>query len=332
MSTYCQTTPLGDFYGVTDVPIIHDLRHYIMRDTCSSEQEYSDLANKIVKEYSDFVKDIRRVAVEDMKIKKSILSYDDCQVAYVLLSDITDKNIEDYYRNAMIAILKVLDNIQKKDIERFTDNKVIEHDLFIGTASFLHQVLFQILEFTESVATYKEGKDYNRSHSRKQLLSFEIMGMARNLPRHQICYNDIIQNMESIFLIRQAIEVRTQELLGIKCVWDKVNDQEIKIAPDAFIQLLNNVAVHLPDTLSTNIIKKIHVWTNMFVHTGNSYYQWQTEFFWEVIAKFIFDEVVISKEYMLQIPILAKSAVIEDKRDNCEIIMSGNYYKEYGKE
>lgn len=325
MPVYCTKTAMGEFYGITDNPIVSDLHHFIEGINCSSEEDYSRIAHKILDEFDGFVKDVRRVAVEDTKVKKKIASYDDCEIAYNILSDVTEKNIDDYYRNAMIAILKVLENVKKKDLNNITNEKIINRERFIGIASFLHHLLFQICEFTEGVASYKEKKDYNRSHSRKSLMAIEIMGMARQLPRHQICYNDISQNMESVFLIRQAIEVRTQELLQIRGFRHRSNGQEIKVAPDALITLLDNELVKLPGKITPQIIKGIHAWTNIFVHTGQSYYQWETEFYWEIISEYIFDTVDIKEEFIIKIPELALSVVRDIFRDDAEVVMSSKY-------
>ena len=153
--------------------------------------------------------------------------------------------------------------------------------------------------------------------------------MARRLPRYRVYYDDIAQQPESAFLIRQAIEIRTMELIGICGIFDKKSNTMIKISPDAFINLLADERVVLPGNLTVNLIIKIHAWTNNFVHTGRSYYQWQTEYFWEVISSFIFDEVSMDREYMLEIPQKAAGIVKEEKRDDCEVIMSAEYIRKY---
>ncbi len=327
MSVSCFKSSMGEFYSVTDCEILSDLHTYIKRD--NENTDYSALAKKIISEYPKFVKDIKRVAIEDTKVKKKICDYEDCQIANVLLSDVTDRNRDDYCRNAMIAILKVLDNIEKKDLKIYQGEEYIDKHVFGDTAAFLHHLLFQILEFTEQIASYKENRNYNRSSSRKQLRAFEVFDLARRLPRYRVYYDDVAQQPESAFLIRQAIEIRTMELLGICGIFDKKSNSLIKISPDAFINLLADKRVVLPGNLTVNLIIKIHAWTNNFVHTGRSYYQWQTEYFWEVISSFIFDEVSIDREYMLEIPQKVVGIVKEEKRDDCEVIMSAEYVRKY---
>jgi len=326
MSDSCFKSGMDEFYSVTDCEILNDLYTYIKRK--DENTDYSALAKKIICEYPKFVKDIRRVAIEDTKVKKKISFYDDCQVANVLLSDVTEKNRDDYCRNAMIAILKVLDNVEKKDLKNYQE-EYIDNRVFSDTAAFLHYLLFQILEFTEQIASYKENKNYNRSSSRKQLRALEVFYLARRLPRYRVYYDDIAQQPESAFLIRQAIEIRTMELLGIRGVFDNKSNSPIKISPDVFINLLADKRVSLPGNLTANLIIKIHAWTNNFVHTGRSYYQWQTEYFWEVISSFIIDEVSIDRDYMLEIPQRVIEFVKEEKRDDCEVIMSAEYDRKY---
>lgn len=326
MSVSCFKSSMGEFYSVTDCEILSDLYTYIKRE--NENTDYSALAKKIISEYPKFVKDIKRVAIEDTKVKKKISDYDDCQVANVLLSDVTEKNRDDYYRNAMIAILKVLDNVEKKDLRNYQE-EYIDNRVFRDTAAFLHHLLFQIREFTEQIASIKENKDYYRSNSRKQLKAIEVFGLARRLPRYRVYYDDIAQQPESAFLIRQAIEIRTMELLGIRGVFDNKSNSPIKISPDAFINLLADKRVSLPGNLTANLIIKIHAWTNNFVHTGRSYYQWQTEYFWEVISSFIIDEVSIDRDYMLEIPQRVIEFVKEEKRDDSAVFMTAEYIRKY---
>lgn len=86
---------------------------------------------------------------------------------------------------------------------------------------------------------------------------------------------------ESIFFTRQAIEPKVLESLCIEVVVNKKYLRPIKITPDIFIDLRDNNAVKLRDisgavkVLDIDLIKKVHSWTNTFVHSGCGHWFWE---------------------------------------------------------
>ena len=168
MAVSCVSTPLGDFYSITDSNIVHLLRNYIGYATPSlmevAEKELNSATLK--KEFQKFQKDVKRVLYDNFKVKKKLGDYDNRELASKVIN-YSGGDDDNYFRNALIIILKVLEYVEE-EIEKY-DDEGITRELFGGEASYLHLLLSHIQEFVERVASVKENKNYNRSSSRKKL-------------------------------------------------------------------------------------------------------------------------------------------------------------------
>lgn len=332
MAVSCVTTPLGSFYSVTDSEIVHLLQNYIGYggSTLMEKAEEELCVAKLNSQFDVFYKDIKRVLYENFKVKKKINEYDDKWLANEAITYVGGDD-NNYYRNSLIIILKVLEHV-KTEIG-FYHNGMLNRDVFGGYASFLHLLLFHIEEFAGEVATVKEGKNYSRGHSRKRLLAQEVYDLARRLPRSQTYTNEMTHIYESIFFIRQAIELKVLESLFIEAVVNKKHSRPIKISPDIFIGLLDDNAIKLQDingtdrVLNVDFIKKAHSWTNTFIHSGCGYWFWEVEFVRMALQDFIFDNIEIDKEYLKLVPEKILQCIKEEERSDAEVIMSKRYYQ-----
>lgn len=332
MAVSCETTPLGEFYSVTDSKIVHILRNYIgyggstLREKAEEELNFS----KLNSEFDIFCKDIKRVLYDNFKVKKKINEYDDKWLANEIIG-YTSGDDNNYHRNSLIAILKVLEHV-KSEIKLY-DGEMLNRNIFGGEASYLHLLLSHIYEFAGKVATVKESKDYSRSYSRKKLLAQEVYDLARRLPRSQTYTNEMTHIYESIFLIRQAIELKVLESLFIKIVVNKKYSRPIKISPDNFIDLLNDNAVKLQDIhgvereINVDFIKKVHSWTNTFIHSGDGYWFWEVEFIRITLQDFILGKIKIDKDYLKLVPEKILQCIKEEERSEAEVIMLNRYYQ-----
>ena len=331
MAVSCVTTPLGNFYSVTDSGIVHLLQNYIGYGGSTLLDKAEELSiTELTSQFDIFYKDIKRVLYENFKVKKKIAEYDDRWLANEIIGYISGDD-DNYYRNSLISILKVLEHA--KDEIKLYNNEMLNRVVFGGEASYLHLLLLHIEEFAGQVATIKEKKDYNRIHSRKRLLAQEVYDLARRLPKSQTYTNEMTHIYECIFFIRQAIELKVLESLFIGSVVNKRCLRPVKISPDMFIGLLDDEAVKLRNingedrVLDVDLIKKAHSWTNTFVHSGCGYWFWEVEFIRLTLQDFIFGNIEIDKEYLRQIPERILQYVKEEEREDAEVIMTKRYHE-----
>lgn len=330
MPVTCVVTPMGKFYSVTDSEIIPLLRNYIgYGDTVLMQKENLSVV-RFSEQLTIFYKDIKRVLYDNFKVKRKISDYDNNFLAKEIIRCTVGDN-DNYYRNTLIVILKILD-YTKSEIDSYSDD-FLNSDIFRGTASYLHLLLSHIEEFVGEVATIKEQKDYRRTYTRKKLLAQEVFDLSRRLPKSQTYTNEMTHIYEIIFLIRQSIELKILESLYIEGVINEKHCRPVKVSPDAFIGLLADSSVKLTDIngtekeLDIDLIRLIHSWTNYFVHSGRGYWVWEVEFIRRILQDFIFANIRIDKNYLVQIPEKVMQCIKEDERSNAKVIMARHYYE-----
>ena len=326
MAVLCTRTLLGEFYLITDSKIVCLLRNYIGYSGESlrkkAEQELS--AATLKEQFKVFKKDVKRVLYDNFKVKKKIVDYDDKCLAIEVIK-YSGEDEDNYFRNAIIIILKVLEYVEK-EIEKY-DDKSIEREVFRGEASYLHLLLSHIEEFVSEVASKKENKQYGGSFSRKKLLACEVFDLARRIPKGLAYTNEVTHMYEVIFFIRQAIELKVLEALSIKGVVNKKYHRPVKISADAFINLLADPAVkqYAADRqcrqIDVKFINTVHTWTNYFVHSGTGYWFWEIEFVRIILQEFILDPIEIDEEYLKMIPAKILECVKEDERMDVKVLM-----------
>ncbi len=330
MAISCVKTALGSFYRITDSEITHLLGNYAGHGEYelmeAAEEELT--ITKLNCQFDVFYKDIKRVLYDNFKMKKKISEYDNIWLTNQII-DYTGGDDDNYFRNLLIVIMKILD--RTKNELKLYDGKELNRCIFGGEASYLFLLLFQIEEFVSRVASLKEGKKYESGYSRKKVSAKEVYDLARRVPRGQTYTNEMTHIYESIFLIRQAIELKVLESLQIEAVVNKKHSRPVKISPDRFISLLNSNAVKLQSVITENpvldvdLIKKVHSWTNAFIHSGQGYWFWEVEFVRFVLQDFIFGEVIIDREYLEMIPEKVLQFIKEEERPDTEVKMSERY-------
>lgn len=330
MGISCITTQCGNCYSITTSEIIHILQNYIGYGGLELQEmaEKELCISKLIEQFDIFYKDIKRILYDNFKLKQKLNTYDDKCLVKEIIGHISG-DINNYYRYSLIAILKVLEKTKLK-IQSY-DERMINKKNFEGMATYLHLLLLHIYEFASEVATVKTGKKYSRIYSRKRLLAKEVYDLAQRLPKAQIYTNEMTYIYESIFFIRQAIELKVLETLCIEMIINKKSLRPIKITPNIFINLLDDDNVKLRDingavkVLDINLIKKIHSWTNTFVHSGYVHWFWEIEFIYMTLQEFIFCSIEIDKEYLKQIPDKIRQYIKPNQRLDAEIIMSKKY-------
>lgn len=327
MVVSCTSMAWGDFYSITDSTLVHLLRNYVgySGESLRKEAELELSATTLKEQFKVFQKDVKRVLYDNFKVKKKIADYENRELASQVINYSGGDN-DNYLRNALIIILKVLE-YEEKEIEKY-DDESINRDIFGSEASYLHLLLSHIQEFVEIVASTKENKNYCRSSSRKKLMSCEVFDLARRIPKGQAYTNEVTHIFEVIFFIRQAIELKVLESLSIADVVNEKYHRPVKISADAFIKLLADPAVKQRDiegqynVVDTKFIEIVHAWTNYFVHSGTGYWFWEVEFVRRTIQNFILDPIEIDKDYLEIIPKKVLECVKEDEREDAKLIMS----------
>lgn len=257
-----------------------------------------DFWNNIFDRYDEFVSDIKELLNSLFPLKHSINKYTNEFLANQIFKiEVAEKDVKSLYKYSIIAILKELEWL-KEELVRYQE---IEYNsvVFSGEINYLWNIFFSIQEFVEIVQSYIKHIDCRHHVSRRTISSNEIMYLARRMPRNELFINDISQGPVSIFLIRQGIELRIIEILGIISINNRKDNSMVKVPPDKLLDILKNPQIKLP--IEYSIIKKIHSWTNLYVHRAKIHDYWEMEWAIKTIQPFIFDKTQIKKSYESQL-------------------------------
>lgn len=92
---------------------------------------------------------------------------------------------------------------------------------------------------------------------------------------HIKTFSDFIRQPTATFLLRQAIELRIKNALGVYVIFDSKGNPA-KISPDTFIDFIyDNAKIEIP--IKKSILRKIHSWTNYYIHGGILPELWKIE-------------------------------------------------------
>lgn len=172
-----------------------------------------------------------------------------------------------------ISLIKSVKRIQHI-IQSSINNKqpVPKGELFI-----FEEVIFDSIEFLnlgfECMTGINSG---NNTHRRRNLKSYEIFDTSKRLLRKEFYLSDIVTMPSSVFFIRQAIEIRLKNAFGIVSIRDKDGKLK-KITGESLLTLIDETSPDIELPVKKSIIKKIHIWTNFYIHGGVINYAWHIE-------------------------------------------------------
>ena len=205
----------------------------------------------------------------DFSIKNQ---YSDEHIAeHIFCNQNISKTICKYHIVAIKQCIKDLEDellaSKKQDIpatEKYIKGKLaLLKDIVLDT----YELIGQCEEvFLQKKATLKLGR-------RRIFASNEIYNSSKNLLRRHFNYNDITFSSISVFLIRQSIETKILNSLGIYSILDE-NEEPVKFKLESIVEFINqNQNIEFP--IKKSVLLKITKWTNYYIHRGIMHYHWQ---------------------------------------------------------
>lgn len=291
--------------------------------------------------FRDFKSSIARMLKLLAKIKEYHCKkeYSDSHLASMIY--LPKQKYKDYFScNTQVIVKSVVrykDNILawEKDCG-FEDNYFLR-----GQCTFFQEMLIDISAFNDEMyrmkaAFYKELKkqrmmdeDTNlfvakcrpRMCRRTRLMASEILHASQQVVSRHLYLNDMSPVPVAIFQLRQAIEIRMLEILGIDSI---VEDDGLpkKITGNVFLDIPQMTgSVIFPLKLSN--IKKIYSWTNIYVHLAICNNYWLLDFAQNYLKSFICERPIIKKSfYEHRKEIIANHITTKEKnivlREHCE--------------
>ena len=207
----------------------------------------------------------------------------------------------------ILAIEKSI-SIIKKEIKLAKDNAYpVEMDYIKGKLALLRDILLDSYELVGKCESFFLEKPPSFELYRSRLFtSNEIFYSSKNLLRRYFYYTDNTHSSASVFLIRQAIETKILNSLGIYNIVD-YNNEPAKVKFEKLVEFITkNKNIEFP--IQKSLLLKIAKWTNVYIHRGIMQYHWQIIIVHEVLTplfsmgegktmKHLFGAVKIKKEY-----------------------------------
>ena len=172
---------------------------------------------------------------------------------------------------AVIECVKIL----KKELEECKDNHIaVDDKIILGKIFLMQDVMMDSYTF---IAHY-EVNVLRKTPTvqilrRRKFLSNEIFMCSYSLLRRHFLYDDITLSSVPVFLIRQSIETKIVNMLGIEEITD-FNNEQIKFKLDEVIDFIVKCEkIKFP--IEKSILLKIFKWSNFYIHKGVMLYHWQ---------------------------------------------------------
>lgn len=196
---------------------------------------------------------------------------------------------KDNFKYHIEAMYMSANNIKENLYNLF--NKLLENDkdcaekIMIGDVKYSNDIKGQLALLNDLIIDFNEvywqieekfcQRPQNRkSGKRRILMGREIYKASIDVLYRMPNHNTISYSVVSVFLLRQAIEVTVLRALGIVYFLDK-NEQEQKIKFDKILDFIEKNKKYIKFPVSKSLLKKITKWSNLYVHKGIIYYNWQ---------------------------------------------------------
>lgn len=139
----------------------------------------------------------------------------------------------------------------------------------------------EALALLERIEAAHTGEDIFYGVMKRDVLgSQEVFAASGTMLRRQILeghISDFPVRPTAVFLIRQAMELRLKNMLGIHVVMD-TDGRPIKLSGFIFLDLVKRYGSEIEFPLPEHVVRRIYEWTNYPIHGGLVHPMWQTEF------------------------------------------------------
>ena len=232
------------------------LREYSLKEVIGSTKEYQKWILTLKKDFS-ITKNYTLEHIAEQIFSESSFDKNRCKM-HILAIEFS-----------INELLKELEKIFEQD------NNISIYEHFIkGKLALLRDIILDINELIwKCKEVFLEEPQTRKSGRRRLFDSREVFLSSKNLLRRHFYYDDISFSSISVFLIRQSIELKILNCLGIYKIVDKNNiAQKFKIEKIIeFIEQSNKIDFPIKKSLLLKITK----WTNAYIHRGIMHYHWQ---------------------------------------------------------
>ncbi|NMC98303.1 MAG: hypothetical protein GYA62_01085 [Bacteroidales bacterium] len=182
-----------------------------------------------------------------------------------------------------------------------------DRQVFNGIVEYLKNNIICSFVVLQQIELIKKIKPIREVGFQNRIDSNDCYRSSVNLKHNLNAYSSLSSQNASVFLIRQSIELKIKNCLGIDVILDSHGYMK-KMTADKLIDFVyKNEHIKIPE-IGKSIIKKIHSWTQFFIHGGFILNVWQIDIAQEIIRPLfmhgetqktisIYGSIVIDKVY-----------------------------------
>lgn len=227
----------------------------------------------------------------------------------------------DYFKLNIQVLSGTLKRLTKKILMNKSYKLYKKNELLVGECLYIYEMLFDVSSFFDELYQWKmerykqlEAHDMlldkgykifsqqyrQKASMRKRLMAMDIYRTSQSISNRYIYRNDIAVVPVSIFQLRQAIEIRILEIIGIYSIVKSDGIPE-KITANSFLEI-PELTESIIFPVEKSAIIKIYTWTNIFIHQGIVGTYWLLEFAHYYLADFILCDSITLKSYYEKLP------------------------------
>jgi hypothetical protein len=254
---------------------------YLKRDLVGFIFEYSgkipeaefggifiDLFDKYLNEICDRIRNI----FPKMKFHKDLKHIGE----QIFELEVMQKNTDNFYKIQFCGMIIVLKNYYSDIIAIVQKKSFYEDENFLGLMEYFKYLIVDSLIIIADCEMQHDIKPSREMAKQNILSSLDSFKSSLRLKIDLSTWSSLSSFNACVFLIRQSIELRIKNALGINFICDK-NGRMIKIPGDKLLDFFfSKPEIELPD-IKKSILKKIHAWTQYFVHGGYVLNLWQID-------------------------------------------------------
>jgi hypothetical protein len=190
--------------------------------------------------------------------------------------EVKAKNMDNFYKIQFYGMNIVIQKYFDELLYFISDIGFYKDEKFNGMIEYFKYLIIDSLVLV-SDCELEHGIESSRKMAKQNILqSVESYKSSVNLKLNLFAYSSLSSFNASVFLIRQSIELKIKNALGINYIADNKGAM-LRIPGDKFMDFFfNNSKIELPD-IKKSIVRKIHNWTQYFVHGGYILNLWQID-------------------------------------------------------
>lgn len=264
----------------------------------------SDLINLLEskeKQKEDYEKCFKELYQYMLKIYESKFSElkkytDECLAGLILKFEYDEKTYKEWIKYQFVVIFSILNDINDKILQDYSKDKKNQKDLF----DFLNEFSSDLIIFLQEHGVFLLGseKDFGHYKANVEQSLFVYIGIDTFLYKN--IYSSALDKKFllhlNIFSLRQAIELRCKEILGIYSVTNSSNKINKNFMGNRLIQIIKDHQAEIKLPLAMSIVENIYEWSNSYIHAGYKPPIWQVAFAHKISKDFFMPNKIEIKE------------------------------------